>query len=490
MRDAVRLPRLLHIGRRFAHSKVHDIGPLVDKHIKSGQRILCGGFGLCGIPETLFTEVSKRPHINQLTCVSNNAGLNDVGLDKLVNTGQLSKLIMSYLGRSKTLLQGWLSGKVDVELTPQGTIAERIRAAGAGVGGFFTGTGVGTWIEEGKMPIKYNEHGEVIEYSKPKETRVIDGRKYILEYPLRGDVALVKCWRADAAGNLQFRGSTMNFNAIMAKAADFVIAEADEIVEEGGIAPNQVHVPGINVQAVVRSTAPKHLELTTLSNQSGESVDPHREIIAKRVAKEFHDGAYVNLGVGLPTMAPSYLPHDVQVTFQSENGILGVGPYPGSEKDVDPDVINAGKETVTLLPGASLFGSDESFGLIRAGKLDVTVLGAMEVSQYGDLANWGLPGNIKGMGGAMDLVSNPRDTRVIVCTTHTSKKGKPKIVKSTKLPLTGEKVARVIITDLAVFHVDPKEGLTLTEVQPGSSVEEIREKTDASFRISLAKPNL
>ncbi len=436
--------------------------------VHDNMTIAAGGFGLCGIPENLILAL-RDSGVKDITIVGNNAGVDDFGMGLLLKTRQIRKVMASYVGENKEFERQVLAGELELELIPQGTLAERLRAGGAGIPGFYTRTAFGTKLAEGK------------------ETKVFDGKEYVLERGIRADVALVKAWKGDKSGNLVFRKTARNFNPMIATCAAVCVAEVEELVEVGQLEPDQIHTPGIYVDRIIQGPRyEKRIEFRTSQGAAASKKEtPIRERMARRAARELRDGYYVNLGIGIPTLVANFIPPGMNVTLQSENGLLGIGPFPPEDR-VDPDLINAGKQTISTIPGSAFFSSADSFAMIRGGHIDLSILGALEVADNGDIANWMVPGKmVKGPGGAMDLVAGVK--RVVAVMEHTAKDGSPKILKQCTLPITGKGVVSLIITDLCVFEVKPNNGgLRLIELHPGVTLEEVKARTGTPFEVALA----
>ena len=475
----------LNINSKSFASKVFKSTKDALFDIKSGDSIMLGGFGICGMPENLLRVLNDKKDIKNLHLISSNGGLADVGIGPLIRDGQIRRITASYVGENKMLEKSYFDGKLELNLIPQGTLAEKIRCGGAGIPAFFTPTGYGTFVQIGGINIKMDEENPIhppLYLSTPKQTKVFNGKHYVLEESINADYSFIKAYKADTMGNLIFRKTSRNFNKDMSMASKITIAEVEEIVEPGQLAPDEIHCPGIFVKRVVKGERFEHrLEnIRKDKNGSDRSNDPKKLRIARRAAAELKSGMYVNLGIGIPNLVTEFLDPNCGVVVHTENGMLGVGPYPYGKED--SDLISALKEAVSETPGCSYFSSSDSFSMVRGHHINLSILGAFEVSEHGDLSNWIVPGKkVKGMGGAMDLVSSGE--KVIVVMEHTTKEGNPKIFSHNTLPYTGKHVVNMLITDLAVFHFD-EEGIILKEIFSNSSLEEIKSKTACHFRIA------
>lgn len=433
--------------------------------VQSGDRLVVGGFGMTGYPVRLIHALAET-ETNKLTYIGNNVGEPGLGGGRLIRNRQIARAIGSFFTSNPEVVKSHQAGEIECELLPQGTLSEAIRAAGAGLGGFFTPTAAGTPLAEGR------------------ETRVINGTEMVYVEPLPADVAFVRAWRADTSGNLQYRMTENNFNHAAATAAKLVVAEVEEIVALGEIEPEHVHTPGCYVDYLVQSTLSVD-DLGSSASISGgaKKADEQRMAMAKAALAELQHGDIVNLGVGIPTLVADFITPEHGIVLHSENGMLGVGPAPESGGALEFPV-NASKIPVTALPGTSYFDSAASFAMIRGKHLDVAVMGGLQVDSSGNLANWAVPGKpLLGVGGAMDLASGAG--KLIVTMTHCSKDGSSKVVPECTLPLTAKGVVDVLVTDMAVFYIDDN-GLRLRKLMPGVTLEAVTAATAAPFTVDLA----
>jgi 3-oxoacid CoA-transferase len=447
--------------------------------IHDGASILVGGFGVIqGWPTSLLDALRARGS-RALTLICNTPGVGPTSPQMLAENGQIRKLIATYAAvpTVRTPVEAAIrAGTIDVELVPQGTLIERVRAGGAGLAAFYTPTAVGTDLARGK------------------EEREFGGRRYVLETALRADFALIRAARADRLGNLTYRGGSRNFNPLFATAANVTIAEVDEVVEPGALDPETIVTPRINVDRIVRCERPIDIQvLRQLGLKHGRAWDievREREVgprgippdlMALRAARLLRRGEYVNLGLGLPTLVSNYIEPGDEITLHAENGVLGYGPL-AAEGQEDPHVYNAGGQFVSLLPGASFFETSQAFAMARSGRVTTVILGGFQVSASGDLANWNVPATgVGGVGGAMDLAAG--SARVLVVMFHLTRDGASKLVERCTYPLTAVGCVATVVTDLAVVDID-RDGFLLREVAPDVRADDVRQVTAAPLRVA------
>ena len=428
--------------------------------IADGAAVMIGGFGSAGSPDELIDALIDQG-ARDLTIISNNAGNGETGIAALIKEGRVRKIVCSFPRQpdSHHFDAAYRAGEIELELVPQGNLAARIQAAGAGLGAIFTPTGFGTLLAQGK------------------ETRHIRGRDYVLEYPIHADVALIKAHRGDRWGNLVYSKTARNFGPIMAMAAKATIAQVGSVVPLGSIDPEAVVTPGIFVQRLVAGPAGREGGARGMTGPTINRLS--RDRLAARVARDIPEGAYVNLGIGLPTMVANYLPPDSDIFLQSENGLLGMGPAPEPGEE-DWELINAGKQAVTLLSGGAYFHHADSFAMMRGGHIDICVLGAFQVSVKGDLANWhtGEDGAIPAVGGAMDLAIGAKQTFVMM--ELLTRSGESKLVEQCSYPVTAPGCVSRIYTDLAVIDLGTG-GARVVEMADGLDIDQLRRLTGVVF---------
>lgn len=432
--------------------------------VNNGDTLLVGGFGMTGTPVHLLHALADSS-VRDVTYVANNVGEPGLGGGRMLRNGQIKKAVGSFFTSNPEAVAAAQDGDIEFELLPQGTLAEALRAGGAGIGGFYTPTG----------------HGTVI--TKENDVREIDGKPHVFQKAIRGNVALIRAWKGDTAGNLVYRMTEQNFNKAMATAADLVIAEVEHLLPVGELDPNEIHTPGNYVDYLVEAhTTLAELGSSASIKSDSKKVSEARMNMARRALQALQKGDVVNLGVGIPTLVADLITPEHGIILHTENGMLGVGPAPQEGGAMDYPV-NAGKIPVTALPGTSYFDSADSFAMIRGGHVDVAIMGGLQVDEAGNLANWAVPGKpLLGVGGAMDLASGAK--RLIVTMTHTSRDGQPKIVPQCTLPLTAIGAVDMVITDRAVFEfIDGQ--LTLTGIMPGATVESASAGVSAAFDVQL-----
>lgn len=454
--------------------KVYDSPAAAVADIPNGASVAIAGFGLSHrFPSSLV--VALRDHgATDLTVYCN--GLGSQGAETaqlLAENEQISHLVASFSSRPgpPTIAEEQIvAGKMQFEVVPQGILVERMRAGGAGIAGFYTEVGVGTAVADGK------------------DVRYFDGRPHILERGITCDYAILRGYRADRFGNVQFRGGSRNFNDSFAKAARVAIIEVEEILEVGELKPEEIDLPGVFISRVVKSTS--KMEVSELPQRSARPADSRREYdgkpalsrqeIGRRAAALLNDGDIINLGAGLPNQVVNYL-EGRNVVLHAENGILNYGGFVGIE-DADPDYHDAGGNFISVLPGASFFDSVTSFEIARGKRLDAVILGAYQVGANGDLANWAHPGRPGGgIGGAMDLAVGAKS--VIVTMEHVDSKGRPKLLDEPNYPITAAGCTTVVVTDLALLRRG-EDGFVLEEIAAGFTVDEVLSRTGMTVKVA------